>query len=611
MKQLNIKNLDELKIIFEESGYYPTEEILTEAYLGLKRLGSGITSRGQDIYTLCFDGPAGAGKTSFIKAYIKAAKQLFNEDIEMIKYQCNDTTGSGELVEEVSMVAVVVTKEEDQIIIPGKIVESILEVNKGKKVLLFIDEFDKSRRETDVFFYEFLQSGEINTVQKGDLKIDPKYKSNLQVFFCKNDFRELSGPLMRRTRNLLLDYMKPDLFYQVAKNEFINEPKEIKSLINLITLIYALAYQDKERFDRLPSPSEMLIAIEDAYELTNGISVEGKSVYSLIFKRIFKNPDDYSSFENLLETTNNEEYKKIKEFLIELKTSEEKVTIDSLLKNMLDEIFTNIMDEKTKELNAKIKECENLISTKEQELQEMIEAKRKEIEEQKKKLIEERMRLRTTNEDIHQHEVNTINLNSGDLVLKSQANIISNFNDSTEFIRRGESVFSINPNANWTSVASMTFKNNNHLSLIEQMKKIAPNINMKIYEDGILISNYIISIVLIASKNDDNCIEYNFISSSQIIPSNYITVLVEHMETFTMILKEKYTKANINALIYNDVELPLDNIMNNVYNFNVDSNTHEGLKSILSTLNLICEDSTKALESCIELIDKNTKKLTR
>jgi len=160
MKNLKIKNVNELKKLFESYGYYPTEEILFEAYLGLKRFGTSI-SQGQDIYAVCLDGPAGAGKSSFIDVYKKTAKFYYDEEIEVIKYECNDTTGSSELIEEVGMVAVV-TKNEEKIIIPGAIAKAIQRVNEGKKVILFIDEFDKSRKETDVFFYGFLQSGEIN-----------------------------------------------------------------------------------------------------------------------------------------------------------------------------------------------------------------------------------------------------------------------------------------------------------------------------------------------------------------------------------------------------------------------------------------------------------------
>ena len=60
-------------------------------------------------------------------------------------------------------------------------------VNLGKKVVLFIDEYDKAREETDAFLLQFLQSGKVNSTQHGDLEIEEKYKSNLQVILCKNN----------------------------------------------------------------------------------------------------------------------------------------------------------------------------------------------------------------------------------------------------------------------------------------------------------------------------------------------------------------------------------------------------------------------------------------
>lgn len=600
MKKNKIKDLEELRSLFKKNHYFPTDEILINAYLGINNLDSD-TSLGQDIWALCLEGPAGAGKSSFVNVYRKILEYYFDEEIELIKYECNDTTGSSELVEEVGMVAVVL-KNAEKIIIPGAITKAIQAVNTGKKVILFLDEFDKSRKETDVFFYGFLQSGEINTVQLGDKLIKDEYKGNLQVIFCKNDFRELSGPLSRRTRSLILDYMKPDLFYEVANEQFKNLKDTsidngIESLINLVTLIYEFAYQNKEKFDRLPSPSEMIIAIWDAFKLTTGLNINGNIIYSLIFKRLFKNVEDLRLFENLIKNCNNKEYKSLKDYLSSLMVDEEKFSLSKLKEIMASKIFSDFADEKTKELDEKIKEYEKKNASIDAELQS-----------QKELLARERLELRgTTNSSL---EGNSIDLNGGKLVLSDENDkILSNFDDSTEFIRRGESVFNTVSSANWTKIASITVQGNNHFNLISEFKNLIDDIKFKIYEDGILLNDNLISLVVNATVDRDGNTTYNFLSSIQVIPSIYLESIMVYMQFITLYGKYNVKTININSLIYNDTSLDLDVIMDDVYRAYFENSDINELKKYVGSLDLKCNDKTKVLDKYIEIIDGYSKKL--
>ena len=69
------------------------------------------------------------------------------------------------------------------------------------------------------------------------------------------------------------------------------------------------------------------------------------------------------------------------------------------------------------------------------------------------------MKLRTN--ETTQPEINKINLNGGNLVLsENNSTIVRNFNDSTEYIKRAESVFNSINNANWTKISSMSFIKN-------------------------------------------------------------------------------------------------------------------------------------------------------
>ena len=240
--------IDELKEKIERLGYIATEELLYDTFNALCMFSDSKISAGQDIFAICLEGPPGAGKTEFAKVYTKVCNEVFNGNVEMVDYQCDATTGKTELFEDINISAAI-RGDADHVNIPGKLVEAINKVNSGKKVVLFIDEYDKAREETDAFLLQFLQSGKINSTQHGDLEIKEEYKSNLQVILCKNDMREeLSGPLSRRIRIIRLDYMKPEIFYQVAYRNLVEnrQDKVNDGLLNLVVLMYQQAYDSKE-----------------------------------------------------------------------------------------------------------------------------------------------------------------------------------------------------------------------------------------------------------------------------------------------------------------------------------------------------------------------------
>lgn len=327
--------INELRKMAEDIGYYATDELLNDAYNALVLFESNSVDQGQDIYAICLEGPPGAGKTEFAKTYTRISNLLF-KNVELVDYQCDATTGKTELFEDINISAAI-KGDAEHVNIPGKLIEAIKMVNQGKRVVLFIDEYDKAREETDAFLLQFLQSGKINSTQHGDLSVKDEYKSNLQVILCKNDMREeLSGPLSRRIRIIRLESMKPEVFYKVAskitsKVTDEDEKKSLDGLVNLVSLMYEKAYSQQDMYTRLPSCSEMLIAIQDANRLTKG-GVQLSYVYKSILKNMFKSEDDMKTFESIVGSSRSNDdltklLKSIKEEKHDDKTAEDLDTL--------------------------------------------------------------------------------------------------------------------------------------------------------------------------------------------------------------------------------------------------------------------------------------------
>lgn len=288
-------SFEKIKEIFEKYGYYTEDELIWQTYINVdKIINDGQV--GQDIHAICLEGPPGAGKTEYAKVYTKLLADILGERVSLIDYQCDSTTGKADLYEEIR-VSAAIAGNPNEVIIAGKLVEAIDEVNGGKKVVLFLDEYDKAREETDAFLLKFLQEGKINTTQRGDVEISPEYMKNLQCIICKNQMREeLSGPLERRLKILRLAEMKPETFYKVAKRQLPNADIDV---LNVVSVLYGALYDNKDDFARIPSCSESLMAIKDACTLMK-VNAPEEFIYSAIISNMLKNPDDIETFRHLL-----------------------------------------------------------------------------------------------------------------------------------------------------------------------------------------------------------------------------------------------------------------------------------------------------------------------
>lgn len=552
-------SINNLKKELENLKYYATDEIVYEAFNALSIFEKAEVNPGQDIYAICLEGPPGAGKTEFAKVYTKLAAKLLNSDVSMVDYQCDQTTGKSELFEDINISAAI-AHDPEHVNIPGKLVDAIKKVNEGKKVVLFIDEYDKAREETDSFLLQFLQSGKINATQHGDMEIKDEYKGNLQVFLCKNDAREeLSGPLSRRIRILRLDYMLPEIFYKVANRVLIEDADEkvSESLINLISIMYKKAYDDRELYNRLPSASEMLIAIEDANRLTKYAKAPEFIIYKTIIKNMFKSVDDIVTFEGSLNRTNDEKEQELKNVIDNMKSSESTLSTQGL--NSL--IAEKILSSETEILLSKKKEMEDLI----------IEYKNIFME------LEQKRR------DVVEGEIEDYHVLNGQLKLAHDpVSIIPSFNDDSIYIKRGKSVFG-NVKSNWIDIASVDTLGVSHHFLIDEIKKNISSLNITIYEDGLLIYEDEYSKVIVIKETNNGEEKYRILSNNTVNNGqtlneiiSFVSLLEQVKEIQTSIpikLNPSNNKVNISMLVYSENDLPYEKQSENIYSIEIEVDT--------------------------------------
>lgn len=560
----------ELNEEFLKYGYFAEDKIIYRALLGLIKTERNFVSSAQDIYAVCLDGPPGAGKSEYAKVYTKVLKSIYGDNnVSFIGYQCDPTTGKTELYEDLNIVATVVDKDRDKIVVPGVIAKAINEVNQGKKVILFLDEYDKAREETDSYFLQFLQDGKVNLTQYGDLEVKEEYKNNLQVILCKNDVRkDLSNQFYRRVHMLRLDYMRPELFYQVAQRKLIADrmgkksndvitssfgkklsqlPQEAlpveEEVINLVGLMYNNAYSgNREIYMKLPSASEMLIAIEEMDDLIKCSDASQSVIYDILINDLFKYEDDIKTFEVTIDTKSDENAKKLKELINKMK-SEKSESFDTVSVNQL--IAQNIFDEETAKCREKFEELEGLIAK--------YTSKFSELEKNKKKQIEK--------------ELATIAIGGEELrASDNMVNALINFNDQSAYIKRGVDIFSISDE--WCRVGSMEMPFAAQYMLVNEFIEHPASRLVVVYENGFLVdTSFNNKLIMVRENNGKNKIKISFFSDHIVSPAsvmirmrsimNISSGLVYNNEAFSKDIKKKLVddgkiKISVDTLVYNE-----------------------------------------------------------
>jgi MoxR-like ATPase len=166
-------------------------------------------------------GPAGVGKTQLtylISKYLSSEYIFFqctmgtNEDDLLYKYIPSEETKSG-------------------IKITFGPIPQALNISKNKKVILVLDEFDKTRPSADSLLLDLLQNFRISLYINDNETIISGNSDNLIIFLTSNDMREFSEPLLRRLAVITLNYLNPQYIFNLLSKQF---SKEISILLTQI-----------------------------------------------------------------------------------------------------------------------------------------------------------------------------------------------------------------------------------------------------------------------------------------------------------------------------------------------------------------------------------------
>ena len=615
-----------VKDLLEKYGYYTSDKVIWDTINNINKLIKG-NKKGQDIHAVCLEGMPGSGKTFYAEIYQKVLEEILSENVEIIDFQCDATTGKAELNEEIR-VAAAITGDANNVIIEGKLVKAIRAVNEGKKVILFLDEFEKAREDTDTYLYQFLQKGKINTVQLGDLEIKEDKKKNLQVILCKNYFRlHLSEPLERRLKFMRLEPMKPEVFLKVANKDL---PECDKTLVAMVSILYEEIYKNRELFKRVPSCSELLDAINDANDILE--IAPDKYILDAILSNMIKNPEDFEVFADMINKN-----KKLKQISNLLNRQEEKQENKKtqLQYAILEDFFSDDIKKLAEELeqaNEKVKILSQSNIEKDIKIQEQAEILESVSFEQEQE----------TNEGQITELPETIKIGADYEVYHSNELDEQPTNLQVEGLRRyrlDKSIFDYS-NCEWNEIGSFEL-----LDAKEEDSRIAKGIINKISDsvvcrDGYILENNSDFKLLIYKVKEGNNHRYRIFSDKLVITKTEIATILNAMyEIYYKSDVKRVGKGNENSNINfkfliaseqprkeideEDVKMLYQMVDNDIYNVNIKDNknsvgffimNYEDFFEInkerrdLDTIYSVSEDKNftkRALNKHYELIHKN------
>ncbi len=176
---------------------YEADETLAKKIAAFEKAAS-LNSR---VPAMLLTGVPGAGKTYLAESFASVV------DAELLFVQMTaDKDVKSVLVEDIDITAVI-REDADHAVSEG-ILRQAVRLSKDHKVVVCLDEWDKTPSSADSFLLDFLQSGRLtngHSVEKARL-------GNLWVILTSNGRRDFPQEFMRRVRNIELDRMPKEAF---------------------------------------------------------------------------------------------------------------------------------------------------------------------------------------------------------------------------------------------------------------------------------------------------------------------------------------------------------------------------------------------------------------
>jgi len=270
MEKVNL-NLKNFNTKLQNAGYVVTDYVATaNMWLAIKDRGNG------HIPSVVLDGPPGVGKTFLAE---KTAEVL---DAEVVFFQFYRGAGKEDLLFDLDLSRIIRGMAGEDL--PEKFSDMVslgvlpkaIQLSQKKKVVLILDEMDKSHPSTDAMLLDFLQSARLSMPHIGQLKANTE---NLLVVFTKNDERDLSEPLLRRCRPVVVAFPPAEVESKMIKKETNCPTAMAKALVTIANKV-----RESGVF-KVPSTPELVRLAKDMMLLF--YEGAGELISDLIFDTFF------------------------------------------------------------------------------------------------------------------------------------------------------------------------------------------------------------------------------------------------------------------------------------------------------------------------------------